>query len=497
MKIDDVLEKDFNIHLKKHNEVRHTFKLEYNITEIKFYLYLYNNEIYNDDKMEYLKKILFNNKKLNLIFFLLYRCMNYYRKLIEKTVNDIKLKMQICALTLKLSENNDKIDDLIEVDKNIKNDILSNTTKIGANETNILYNLEKINSMEENNFKISNDVFNDKYDIKNQLFSFNKNVHSYKLFEKTILKDNFNGELVITNIITYKYDNLQNDINRLTHMNQFYNDKNALYYAINLDNHNFGISNFEENISIVRDNLCLNLNNNNKIKIILSLTIANSLGYGIIKCNMIDDNSINIIYTEQIPISKKFDENDKKTDVLDSQLLELKEKISDNNNLIGNNFTSILPLKSNYIIDSIWLYNLDFKDINFTSDINKFLVYENNIVYNFKINLIIELNESHVYLYDSLKHYYYVLKEHYTFLDQNDTLIEEFSFNMMGKGVVYRNLQIYNNKYYFKIISNITNLNIRLYLERINIENDMEFNLKLTNEFQNNQIILKYFKYTS
>ena len=71
LKIDNVLEKDFNIHLKKHNKVRHVFKLEYNITEIKFYLYLYNNEIYNDEKMEYLKKILFNNKKLNLIYFLL------------------------------------------------------------------------------------------------------------------------------------------------------------------------------------------------------------------------------------------------------------------------------------------------------------------------------------------------------------------------------------------------------------------------------------------
>ena len=45
------------------------FKLDYNITKIKFYLYLYNNEIYNDNKMEYLRKILFNNKKLNLIYF--------------------------------------------------------------------------------------------------------------------------------------------------------------------------------------------------------------------------------------------------------------------------------------------------------------------------------------------------------------------------------------------------------------------------------------------
>ena len=45
------------------------FKLEYNITEIKFYLHLYNNEIYNDDKMEYLKKILFNNKRIKFNIF--------------------------------------------------------------------------------------------------------------------------------------------------------------------------------------------------------------------------------------------------------------------------------------------------------------------------------------------------------------------------------------------------------------------------------------------
>ena len=46
------------------------FKLDYNITKINFYLYLFNYQIYNDEKMEYLKKILFNNKKLNLIYFL-------------------------------------------------------------------------------------------------------------------------------------------------------------------------------------------------------------------------------------------------------------------------------------------------------------------------------------------------------------------------------------------------------------------------------------------
>ena len=45
------------------------FKLDYNITKIRFYLYLYNNEIYNDDKMAYLKKYYLIIKKSNFIYF--------------------------------------------------------------------------------------------------------------------------------------------------------------------------------------------------------------------------------------------------------------------------------------------------------------------------------------------------------------------------------------------------------------------------------------------
>ena len=69
LKIDDILETDFNINLKEYNKIRHMFKLDYNVTKINSYLYLFNNEIYNDEKMEYLKKILFNNKKIKFNMF--------------------------------------------------------------------------------------------------------------------------------------------------------------------------------------------------------------------------------------------------------------------------------------------------------------------------------------------------------------------------------------------------------------------------------------------
>ena len=69
LKIDNVLEKKFNINLKEYNKIRYMFKLDYNVTKINFYLYLLNNEIYSDEKMEYLKKILFNNKKIKFNIF--------------------------------------------------------------------------------------------------------------------------------------------------------------------------------------------------------------------------------------------------------------------------------------------------------------------------------------------------------------------------------------------------------------------------------------------
>ena len=56
--------------------------------------------------------------------------MNYYRKTVNNTANDVKLKMQIGALTVKITEINDNIS--------------SNLTKIGDNETNISSNLKKL-----------------------------------------------------------------------------------------------------------------------------------------------------------------------------------------------------------------------------------------------------------------------------------------------------------------------------------------------------------------
>ena len=83
-------------------------------------------------------------------------------------------------------------------------------------------------------------------------------------------------------------------------------------------------------------------------------------------------SNLELINDNKTNISNKFNENDKKIKLLD-------EKVSVKNTLIGNNFSSLLPLKSNYIINNMWLFNLDNKDINFIYNIQKFLVYENKL----------------------------------------------------------------------------------------------------------------------
>ena len=82
--------------------------------------------------------------------------------------------MQLGALTLKISENNNKIDSLIDVDRNIKKDISSNLSKIDNNENDISSNLVKINSIEND---ISTQIKSDIDEIKSNLsnIDFNSN----------------------------------------------------------------------------------------------------------------------------------------------------------------------------------------------------------------------------------------------------------------------------------------------------------------------------------
>ena len=80
--------------------------------------------------------------------------MNYYRKNVNNTANDVKLKMQIGALTVKITENINEINDLLEVDKNIKKDIVDNSNSIKNMNNDITNNFNRI-SINEKKYEIS------------------------------------------------------------------------------------------------------------------------------------------------------------------------------------------------------------------------------------------------------------------------------------------------------------------------------------------------------
>ena len=64
----------------------------------------------------------------------------YYIKIVNNAVNDVKFKMQKGALTLKLSENINKINDLLKFDEDIKKGIGDNLNLINSNKENISKN---------------------------------------------------------------------------------------------------------------------------------------------------------------------------------------------------------------------------------------------------------------------------------------------------------------------------------------------------------------------
>ena len=72
---------------------------------------------------------------------------DYYRKIVNNSANDVKLKMQMTAFTLKLSENINKINDLLEVDKNIKKDIVNNSNSIKNINKDVTNNFSRISLM--------------------------------------------------------------------------------------------------------------------------------------------------------------------------------------------------------------------------------------------------------------------------------------------------------------------------------------------------------------
>ena len=376
--------------------------------------------------------------------------MNYYRKPINKVVNDVKLKMQLGALTLKLN-------DLIGVDKNIKNDISTNTGKIDDNKSDISNvsnlinsntksistNLEKIDdninaiklinknsqdnskdistntkSISTNLEKIDNFTqyilqsgkdFEEKYTIEKQIFKFNKDKHFYTLFEKEIeFEFTKNSLLFVKNNMYYKYDDLSDDYHRLQHEYNIYDGDNLIHkYLFNKDTY------YDESpILHTNEDFCICFKKNyDKIKINLQLHRHNRHGAGNINLEIDDDNEsyINIDY-----LDRNNEQVDTNTRDISSNLI----KINSNEDYILTNLNEINYLKNNksYLKN---VYNILFYNNNEQISFKDEIFYEKEFDVNASINDFIEMSFKIELEYRNINDRKYV-KNTYEILDENN-----------------------------------------------------------------------------
>ena len=405
--------------------------------------------------------------------------MNYYRKPIDEVANDVKLKMQLGALTLKISENNKKIDDLIGVDKDIKNDVSTNSGQISTNKNNISTNLAKIennkSSISTNLEKIDNftqyvlekssKVFKQKQIIKNQIFRFNKNKHFYTLFEKEIeyyfLK---NSLLFVKNNMYYKYENLSNDYYRLQHEYNIYDSENNLIhkYLSNKDTYYYESL---DPILHTGEDFCIYFKKNyKKIKLNLQLHRHNRHGVGDVNLEIDDDNKnyINIDYLE------KNNENNKKIESNLEIMNTNKRNIASN---LGKINTNIADISSN-----LGKINTNKNDIS--TNLIKINSNEDDINY-------IKNNNSKSYLKNVYNILLYDKKTQIDF--RKDIFYEKiFELNANKNDFIEMNFRIEleyrdtNDRHYVKSIYEIFDENNnRLYIKSITNNNYLYFSNKL------------------
>ena len=373
--------------------------------------------------------------------------MDYYRKPINKVVNDVKLKMQLGALTLKLNENNKKIDDLIGVDKNIKNDISNNTGKIGTNASNIdeiKSNLSNIDFNSGNKYSIEN-FFIYNIEIENN-YVLNKDKKSFSIFKYT-LEDDFKKDsiLEIDCRLLYRYKNY-NHIGLLHHIFKLYDDNDNMFYEYKSLKTNAG-DNLRNDIK-QNDFFYMKLNDDYKIikiELILSLIdgVSNTTSAECKLYNTYKSNFLNIKYYKKINLISI---NNNLGDIENSVLSNKNNistnliKINSNEDDILTNLNEINYLKNNKPIQYLKnIYNIPFYDektqISFIEDD---IFYEKVFDIDASINDFIEISFKILLEYEDISERAYV-KIIYQLLDENDN-------SLYIKSVDNNDYQYYSNK---------------------------------------------------
>ena len=313
----------------------------------------------------------------------------YYRGL-KSTIDDVKNKLQLATMTLKINENKNSI-------SGIKSDIsgINNfSDKINDNETNISSNLSKINNNDNdideirsnlNNIKNELSDFEINYSIQNlflfdidveQNYTLNKENPEFIIFSYD-LKDNFKSNVILefNCKILYNY-NSYNSIGHLTHIYKLYDENNKLIYESEFLKANAG-----DNLSAYlnqNDLFYVKLNNNYtilKIKLFISIIDKNKT----VTCKLLNTFKSNFLVIKLYKKINTLSVNNNLTD-LQNDILSNLSKINNNSADISSNLGKI-----NTNINAIKLINENSQDNS--ADISSNLGKINANVSNISTNL--------------------------------------------------------------------------------------------------------------
>ena len=397
---------------------------------------------------------------------------DYYRKNVNKVVNDVKLKMQLGALTLKLSENNKKIDDLIKVDKNIKNDVSSNTTKIDTNTSNINEikdDLSNIDFNSGNKFSIEN-FFIYNIEIENS-YKLNKDKRNFSIFKYTLNNDfKKDSILEIDCRLLYEYTNY-NNIGLLHHIFKLYDSTDTMFYEYKSLKTNAGDN--RKNDLKQNDLFYVKLDDDyDVIKIELILSLIDSVNNATVDCkiyNAYNSNFISIKYYKKINAITVYND----LDDLENTILTNKNdistnliKINSNEDDILHNLSEINNIKNNksksYLKN---IYNIIFYDEKTKVDFSNSF-YEKIFNINASVNDFIEINLKMLLQYENINEKIYVNTVCEIF-DENNNSLYISTINNNDLSIFSNKLSIKNNIFY-NFTKNVKNIKIRINFVAIN-----------------------------
>ena len=328
----------------------------------------------------------------------------YYRGLIN-LLNDVKYKLQLTSMTLKINENKNSI-------SGIKNDIsgINNfSNKINDNETNISSNLLKINdntndiasnltkidtntnNIDEINSNLSNIDFNsvNKFSIENffiynieieKNYILNKDKTSFSIFKYNLEDDFKKGSILeIDCRLLYRYNNY-NHIGLLQHVFKLYDDNDNMFYDYKSLKTNAGDN--TRNDLKQNDFFYVKLNDNyNIIKIELLLSLINNVNSNTsVDCrlyNTYKSNFLNVKYYKKINTLSVNNNLTNLKNVYNIKYYDYKKEIKFNESFFNKTFN--LDFKKDDFVDIDIKMKLEYEDINNSKIINTVIKLYNDM----------------------------------------------------------------------------------------------------------------------